>query len=193
MIMRRIQTLLAATALLLGAGFVSPALAQGGALDRDINRVFELKSYETPVGVDLNFLGNSIRGNLAEIELARLATQKAPSQTVKRFAHVLIKDHSDASFLLRGMAVGKRVLVPGELRPDDERKVQRLRGLSGRAFEQAFLQQMIHDHQQAIQAYETYLERGRDPDLLDYARKTLPHLREHLRLARAGGLTGRRR
>jgi putative membrane protein len=167
-----------------------PMTALAQVRDRDIEGVFELKSYETPTGHNLNFLGNGIRGNLAEIELARLATTRGQSQAVRRYGHMLVKDHSDANFLLRGMAVGKRVLVPGELRPEDRRKVQRLSGLSGRAFDQAFLQQMITDHQEAIQMYETFIQRGTDPDLLDYARKTLPHLREHLRVARAGGLHG---
>jgi putative membrane protein len=55
--------------------------------------------------------------------------------------------------------------------------------LSGAEFDRAFVSHMIMGHQQAIRKFEMASENLQDPALKKYAEKTLPVLREHLRLA----------
>jgi putative membrane protein len=55
--------------------------------------------------------------------------------------------------------------------------------LSGAEFDRAFVHHMIAGHQQAIRKFELAAENLQDPALKKYAKKTLPVLREHLRLA----------
>jgi predicted outer membrane protein len=55
--------------------------------------------------------------------------------------------------------------------------------LSGAQFDRAFVSHMITGHQQAIRKFEMASENLQDPALKKYAEKTLPVLREHLRMA----------
>jgi len=55
--------------------------------------------------------------------------------------------------------------------------------LSGAEFDRAFINHMVMGHEKAISKFETASENLQDADLKKYAQKTLPVLREHLRMA----------
>jgi putative membrane protein len=56
--------------------------------------------------------------------------------------------------------------------------------LKGADFDHAFMKHMVSDHQEAIALFEREAKDGKDPELKDFASKTLPTLREHLKMAR---------
>jgi putative membrane protein len=55
--------------------------------------------------------------------------------------------------------------------------------LSGVEFDRAFINHMVMGHEKAISKFEMASENLQDADLKKYAQKTLPVLREHLRMA----------
>lgn len=46
------------------------------------------------------------------------------------------------------------------------------------------MQHMVGDHDEAVATFKTFSERGDDPELKQWAEKTLPTLQEHERLAK---------
>jgi putative membrane protein len=56
--------------------------------------------------------------------------------------------------------------------------------LSGAAFDKAYMQGMVGDHDHAVTMFKTFSERGDDPELKQWAEKTLPTLEDHERLAK---------
>ena len=56
--------------------------------------------------------------------------------------------------------------------------------LAGPAFDRAYIQEMLVDHQKDVDEFEHEAQSGRDLDLQAWAATTLPMLRERLQLAR---------
>jgi putative membrane protein len=44
---------------------------------------------------------------------------------------------------------------------------------------------MVADHEEAVAIFETEVEKGSNPDLKAFAKKTLPTLKHHLQMAKA--------
>jgi putative membrane protein len=114
----------------------------------------------------------------AEVALAELAATKAQSPDVKAYAERLHRDHEKANTELDTLAQQMNVTVsdPSSAQQDVER---RLEGLSGAAFDRAYIQQMVRDHEKAITAF-TAASKGADSQVKDFAARTLPTLKDHL-------------
>jgi putative membrane protein len=56
--------------------------------------------------------------------------------------------------------------------------------LSGAEFDQAYMDEMVKDHEKDIAAFEQQAQAGQDPELRAFAEEALPTLREHLELAK---------
>jgi len=57
--------------------------------------------------------------------------------------------------------------------------------LTGSVFDKAYAKQMVSDHNKAVSLFEKESTKGTDPDLKDFATKTLPTLQEHLQMAKS--------
>lgn len=119
----------------------------------------------------------------AEVALAELASTKAQSSDVKAYAAMLRRDHEKANTELEALAKQMNVTVsdPSTAQQDVKRRLQ---GLSGEAFDRAYIQQMVQDHEKAVAAFTT-ASQGTTGPVKDFAAKTLPTLQQHLSRARA--------
>lgn len=59
----------------------------------------------------------------------------------------------------------------------------RLQGMSGAEFDRAYADEMVNDHRNDVQKFQTASQTLTDQRLKSYARDTLPKLQEHLRMA----------
>lgn len=133
---------------------------------------------------DRAFLRKAALDGLAELRLAKLASEKAENVEVKQLAFRLIDDHTSANNKLVQLAGVKGVTVPAQLPSGDAAQADRLAGLSGAAFDRAYTEQMIRDHTEAVALYEGEIRNGQDQDIKNFSASTLPLLREHLQEAR---------
>jgi len=131
---------------------------------------------------DKNFLTHAAQGGEAEVELGRLAQQKAADAQVKAFGQRMETDHSKATSELRALIAQKGLTVPGGLPPDALALKNRLDKLQGATFDQAYMRAMVDDHVKDVRAFEM-TAKSTDPDIKAFAEKTLPTLREHLKMA----------
>jgi putative membrane protein len=131
-------------------------------------------------------------GGAAEVELAELAQQKATDGDVKDFAQMMIRDHSTANDQFAELARSANIPLPEELHPDHQAVLDRLRGLSGRDFDLAYILAQIEDHQKTVQLLQWEIGSGQDAPLQQFAAETLPTVFGHLREAQfvASKLTG---
>lgn len=135
---------------------------------------------------DAGFVTNASGAGLAEIEAAKLADTNAGSDKVKTFAHHIIADHTKAGEELKTLAAGDRGYATAESPPPANQKdIDALKMLNGAAFDKEFAKVMVADHQKAVAIFEVEVEKGSNKDLQAFAKKTLPTLKEHLKMARA--------
>src|SRR4030095_12817613 len=143
---------------------------------------------------DTSFIKQAAEGGLAEVQLGQLAAQKAPNDQVKQLGQRIQSDHTKANQEVKQIAQKVGVTVPTELDRKYKKVLDDLQSKSGADFDKAFAEHIIRDHKKDIKAFEKAVRDAENPDVKSFAEKTLPTLREHLRLAqdagRAVGLTG---
>ena len=130
--------------------------------------------------------------NMAEVELGKLATDKASNEQVKKFAQRMTDDHTKAGDELKTLAQQKTITLPTELDAKHKALSDRLTKLSGEGFDRAYMQAMVSGHRQAVNMFRMESRSGKDPDVKQWAAKTLPTIEDHLKQAQeiARGVVG---
>lgn len=169
---QRSVTLLAAGALALGTGLLV-AQNPNGSADR----------MNSAGSADQSFMMKAAQGGMAEVELGNLAKSNAKSDAVKQFGQRMVDDHTKANDELKSIASQKNVTLPSSMDAKDQATKDRLSGLHGAAFDRAYMADMVKDHRHDIAEFQKEANSGKDPDVKAFASKTLPTLKEHLRLA----------
>jgi putative membrane protein len=145
---------------------------------------------------DEAFVKKALEGGMAEVELGKLATQKAASDSVKQFGQRMVDDHSKAGDELKKIAQDKNITVPTAVSAKEKADQDRLSKLSGAEFDRAYMQLMLADHRKDVNEFRMESKSGKDPDVKAFAAKTLPTLEEHLKLAqdanKAVGTSGKK-
>jgi len=132
---------------------------------------------------DQDFAKKVAAGGMAEVELAKLAQQKASSEEVKSLAMRLETDHMKANDGLKALASKKGWDLPTSPTPDQQAKKDKLEKLSGTAFDKQYVDLMVANHRTNISAFERQASKGTDADLKTWASSTLPTLETHLDMA----------
>ena len=150
---------------------------------------------EKPASEGAPFIGTAAMDSLAEVELGRLAAQRASSADVKRFAQKMATEHSKALDELKAMASQKNVVLATELDRQHREFRDKLATLEGAAFDSAYMDQMATAHLKSVALFQQEAREGQDHDIKKWAARTLPMLQEHLKAASslkaAGSRTGR--
>lgn len=132
---------------------------------------------------DANFLKEAASGGMMEVELGKVAQQKASSEKVKEFGKKMEQDHSKANSDLKQLASDKGVDLPSSLDSKHKSTVDRLSKLSGPDFDRQYMNNMVKDHKEDVSKFQSEANKAKDPDVKQFASKTLPTLKEHLQLA----------
>ncbi|HEY7285373.1 MAG TPA: DUF4142 domain-containing protein [Vicinamibacterales bacterium] len=132
---------------------------------------------------DRAFVLKMANGGMAEVELGKLAVKNGGSQDVKSFGQRMVDDHSKAGDELKSIADKKNIPWPTKLDAKDQALHDKLAALNGQAFDRAYLGAMIPGHKKVASALRTESKSGKDPDVKQWAAKTLPTVEEHLKLA----------
>jgi putative membrane protein len=129
------------------------------------------------------FVEEAAKGGMHEVHMGRLGTEHGQSQAIKSLSQRLVSDHTKGNQELEALAKQKGIMLPA----DDAKVVSSmpLAKQSGSEFDREFANMAIQDHQKDIAAFEKEASSGSDPDVKQWASKTLPTLRAHLALAQA--------
>jgi putative membrane protein len=139
----------------------------------------------TTMSADKKFMRDAAQGGMAEVELGKLATEKASSDDVKRFGQRMVDDHSKANDELKQIASSEGVTLPDTLNAKDKALKVRLSKLSGENFDRAYMESMVKDHKKDVADFQKESASGSDPQVKQFASKTLPTLQDHLQQAQS--------
>jgi putative membrane protein len=131
-----------------------------------------------PESADVEFVRRAAEGGMKEVELGKLATDKASSEEVRAFGKQMVADHSKSNAELMALAS----MPPPSAPPKPE---ENLSGLSGAAFDRAYMAKMVTDHEATVELFEAEARDGKDDALRKWAAQKLPTVRGHLEKARA--------
>ena len=129
------------------------------------------------------FATNAAQGGMAEVELGRLATQRAGDVSVREFGARMVADHSRANSELKSIAGQKGIQLPTELNSEQKSEMDKLSKMSGAEFDKEYMSAMLKDHETDVKDFDTQSKEGNDPEIKAFAGKTLPTLQQHLQMA----------
>jgi putative membrane protein len=132
---------------------------------------------------DKKFVHDAAEGGLAEVELGKLAAEKGSSENVKKFGQRMVDDHSRANDELKEIASAKGINLPTEVSAKDKVLKERLSKLNGPSFDQAYMENMVKDHKKDVADFARESSAGGDTQVKQFAAKTLPTLKDHLKEA----------
>lgn len=143
----------------LAAAAVSAPAAQSG------NQAFVTKMGEVSMG---------------EVDLGRLADEKASSRDVKGFAKRMIEEHGKSGEELKGIAARKSLTWPAGPGADAKALKDKLSKLSGAAFDRAYIDAMVDGHRKVLDVVKAEAQSNGDAELKAFATKASSSVQAHL-------------
>ncbi|MGE5170346.1 MAG: DUF4142 domain-containing protein [Rudaea sp.] len=134
---------------------------------------------------DRQFAVKAAEAGMAEVELGKLAQQKAQNGQVKQFGERMVQDHTQANDRLKQVVASKNVALPMRLDKSGQKDLDQLTKLSGAKFDQQYMKKQVSGHEKVIEEFRKEAKSGRDQDLRTFASSTLPTLEQHLSLAKS--------
>jgi putative membrane protein len=129
---------------------------------------------------DKSFVMKAAQGGMLEVELGKVAADKASASNVKDFGSKMVTDHGMANDKLKAIAQAKGMTVPAELDSKHQATVDHLSKLSGTAFDKAYVTEMVKDHQHDAMLFQKEIDTTQDADLKSFATDTLTTVKMHL-------------
>jgi putative membrane protein len=159
------------------------------------------------------FVSDAAIGGMKEVRLSEVALDKSQNPQVRDFATRMVHDHSAANATLEQIARQKGMDLPATntFAIDDPnwnnpiitgseqvkegyllttnipistyQDFKHLKSLTGKQFDDAYVQDMVSDHIMTIHEFEVAQRNLSDPELRQFAAQTLPTLRMHSEMA----------
>jgi putative membrane protein len=128
---------------------------------------------------DAGFIAAQLENNMADVVAAQLALQRSQNPNVRGFAQKMITDHNYAQSTLEPIASMHHIQPPTTLSDPHRAMLDRLGQLSGPAFDRAYVNSMVSEHDLEILAFNTELPVVIDAHVSAWTQNTRPMLLQH--------------
>lgn len=164
---------------------VAVAAAALSACDRERPSV-QAQTAATPAPslMSRQYFEAAANGDLFEVRSSELALQRTRNAQVRRFAQMMVDDHSANSRALE-QAVGEAGLsarFPSQLDDAHMATYRDLEGASPRAFDARYVDAQRQAHQDALALNRAYAQNGDVPALRRSATAAVPVIERHIRM-----------
>jgi putative membrane protein len=188
---RPLSALVCAVAVFATAGFAqtethavdhSPSTSTTAPTDVRTDTRSDLRSDVKPAmslnHTDRHFLEKAMKADDEDLMISQVALERSENADVKRFAQMVVDDHTRANEELASFAQKHNI----DLRAKDVNQ-DKWRKRDGKDFDRDYIKKMVSDHKDAVELFQKEAKDGTDPELLDFARKELPKLEHHYEAA----------
>lgn len=128
-----------------------------------------------------DFIGSAAKLNFAEIEIGKVALEQTKSSEIRAYARKMIEAHASSNKELRIIAAKKKVDMQNEESLDTKAKSFILAQREGEPFDEAYINNQIKSHTNAIALY-TEGSTSDDADVRLFSVTGLPILQHHLEM-----------
>jgi putative membrane protein len=108
---------------------------------------------------DRDFVKDVSSMNAAEVDLSRVAVDRASSPDVKKFAQMMVDEHTAAGDKLSGVAVQNSIDAPATVDDSHRSLHENLAGKQGLDFDRDYIDAMVDDHQDLVDKLESRIDR----------------------------------
>jgi putative membrane protein len=128
------------------------------------------------------FLTRASEADAAEIKQSQLALEKSTDPAVKAFAQKMIDDHTALEAKMKPFA-DKYNVTPAAPNATHQAEIDKLSGLSGKAFDKEYVASMEKDHRAALLLFDDERTTSKDSELRQAADSADATVTMHLKLA----------
>lgn len=133
-----------------------------------------------------DFVTKVAMSDMYEIQASQLAARRGGNAGIRTFAQTMIHDHTATTNQLKGIVNGHADLpLPTALDADHQDMLTQLTNASAADFDQKYVDQQTHAHEDAESLLTGYAQNGDNPDLRAFAGETAPKVQHHLDMVRA--------
>lgn len=129
---------------------------------------------------DADFAVMATNAGMTEIEASKLALNTSSNANVKKYAQMIVDEHTAAGAKLSALAASKNISVPTVLSTDSQDKINDLGKKTGKDFDKAYIDMMVSEHKDAVDAFQKENTNTTDADLKSFTAETIPVLQKHL-------------
>ncbi|HEX2113072.1 MAG TPA: DUF4142 domain-containing protein [Alphaproteobacteria bacterium] len=126
------------------------------------------------------FMIEAAQHGMAEVELGRLAESRGSSAQVRDFGRMMVQQHTQANQELMAIAQRMGVTPPTSLTPAAQAVQMRLQQAQGQEFDRQYLEHQASDHLTQRAMFQFAANNARNPDLRNFAQRTLPVVERHI-------------
>ncbi|MEA2841735.1 MAG: putative rane protein [Methylobacteriaceae bacterium] len=134
--------------------------------------------------VDFNFVGQANLGAPFQVDSGRIAERKGTSAAIRSYAHLMVTTHIPVIDALNVILRNKNITPSNTLLHGAYNEMlAELKADRGAAFDRAYVNGQVEYQKGNAALFEQEIENGNDPDLKEFAQKTLPKIVDHLQRA----------
>ena len=142
---------------------------------------------------DQAFVKKAIQGSMAEVQMGQLALEKSNDPQVKQFAQHMVDDHGKLADQMKQVATQLKVKPPDGPSKGQMKNMEKMKALSGDAFDQAYIKDMVKDHKSDDKDFKEEAQMTQNPQMKDLVMKDDQVIEGHLQMiqqiAQAKGTT----
>jgi putative membrane protein len=134
---------------------------------------------------DQNLMLEVSKGGMMQLEVSRLAVQKATSPEVRELAQAEVDEQTGLAAKLQEIASAKGVTLPTTPDADTQAMISKLQGMSGAAFDKAYVSESgVKGHQKLDGVMAKVESNASDSSLKGIGTAAHPLVKTHLQVAR---------
>ncbi len=132
--------------------------------------------------MDLKFAKMAAQGGIFEVKSSQIALQKSHNSQVLNVAKRMVKEHSAANAELKTVAQDNKMALPTDTDPMHKAAIAKMSGLSGAAFDKAYMGSQEKAHTDTVGLFEKEISTGKNAGLTAFASKNLPEIEDHTKM-----------
>jgi putative membrane protein len=133
---------------------------------------------------DKTFITDAAESDITEITMAKLAMKNSQNADVKKYAQMMVNDHTKSTTELKPIAQKHGVTPPSAPMVETHKQMAAaLEKLSGPAFDNAYLDSNVKAHKETIDKLGSDMGKVTDADLKAFGQKMMPVIKHHYEMA----------
>jgi len=132
--------------------------------------------------MDKMFAMKAAQGGIFEVKSSQIALQKTHNMRVMNVARRMVKEHSAANNELKTAAQDNGTTLPTKTDPMHQAVIAKLSGLSGAAFDKAYIASQEKAHTDTVKLFEKEIAMGKSAGFTAFASKNLPEIEDHTKM-----------
>jgi putative membrane protein len=150
---------------------ISPATSNPGVNNAEQMQQLQQQNSAEQSMQEKAFVRAALQGGMAEVELGKLAAQKAASPDVRQFGQKMVNDNSELNHEMKQVAQQMGVREPTGLSKKDKELDAKLETLSGKQFDDAYIKAMVKDHKKDSSDFRQEAENATNGSLKQVAQQ----------------------